>query len=128
MENQNDRFVTIATGYGLAETAVTCSFLNAYGIRTIVVPAQAASIFWHYTFAFGGMRIRVAERQSSDAELLLDSVEEAEQNTADAAQKLHWRKIAAVLVFFFFSVPPPAKGLFRHRVHPSQGYLTRASA
>ncbi|CUX21054.1 hypothetical protein [Agrobacterium sp. NCPPB 925] len=102
MEKPDDKLVTIATGYGLAETAVTSSFLQAYGIPTIAIPSQSASIFWHYTVAFGGIEIRVAARQLVEAQMLLDSVEQSsETRDAKKSQQL-WRGIAAVLVFFFF--------------------------
>lgn len=112
MEGPNDRLVTIATGYGMAETAVTCSFLRAYGIHTTVPAAHIVSVNWHLTMAFGGMEIRVPEWQRHDAELLLDSIEVLHE--ADEKSPRSWMvKIAAIVVFMFFSVPPPAEGLFR---------------
>lgn len=112
MERPNDRLVTIATGYGMAETAVTCSFLRAYGIHTTIPSAHIVSVNWHLTVAFGGMEIQVPERQRQDAKLLLDSIDASHK--ADEASPRSWMvKIAAIIVFFFFSVPPPAKGLFK---------------
>ncbi|MCZ7446152.1 hypothetical protein O8B93_00945 [Agrobacterium rhizogenes] len=123
MEKPDDRLVTIATGYGLVDTAVTSSFLQAYGIPTTAIPSQCASIFWHYTVAFGGIEIRIAARQREEAEMLLDSIEQSSEIT-DAKKSLQlWHGIAAVLVFFLFSVPPPAKGIFRTSVLPVHGRM-----
>lgn len=128
MEKPDDRLVTIATGYGLVDTAVTSSFLQAYGIPTIAIPSQCASIFWHYTVAFGGIEIRVAARHLEEAQMLLDSIEQSSETTHARKNFQVWRGIAAVLVFFFFSVPPPAKGIFRNSVLPAHGRMTEITA
>ncbi|MFK3689335.1 hypothetical protein ACI2J4_03520 [Agrobacterium tumefaciens] len=121
MEKADDRLVTIAKGYGLAETAVTASFLRAYGIQTIALPSQFASIFWHYAVALGGIEIRVAARQFEEAQMLLDSIDQSQDIGRTCAIHLFWRGIAAVMVLFLFSVPPPAKGLFRNATHSTYG-------
>ncbi|MCP2154826.1 hypothetical protein G6L97_01240 [Agrobacterium tumefaciens] len=113
MERPSDRLVTIATGYGMAETAVTCSFLRAYGIHTTVPSAHIVSVNWHLTVAFGGMEIRVPEWQRHEARLLLDSID-ASHKVDEPSLRSWMGKIAAIVVFFFFSVPPPAKGLFKN--------------
>lgn len=121
MEKADDRLVTIATGYGLAEMAVTASFLRAYGIQTVALPSQFASIFWHYAVALGGIEIRIAARQFEEAQMLLDSIEQSQDTGRTCAIHLFWRGIAAVMVLFLFSVPPPAKGLFRNPTHSTYG-------
>ncbi|MGE8585034.1 MAG: hypothetical protein ACN6O9_19910 [Agrobacterium tumefaciens] len=113
MERPSDRLVTIATGYGMAETAVTCSFLRAYGIHTTVPSAHIVSVNWHLTVAFGGMEIRVPEWQRHEARLLLDSID-ASHKVDEPSLRSWMGKIVAIVVFFFFSVPPPAKGLFKN--------------
>ncbi len=121
MEKADDRLVTIATGYGLAEMAVTASFLRAYGVQTVALPSQFASIFWHYAVALGGIEIRIAARQFEEAQMLLDSIEQSQDTGRTCAIHLFWRGIAAVMVLFLFSVPPPAKGLFRNATHSTYG-------
>ncbi|KJF66841.1 hypothetical protein RS75_15655 [Rhizobium nepotum 39/7] len=112
MQRPSDRPITIVTGYGMAETAVTCSFLRAYGIHITVPAAHIVSVNWHLAVAFGGMEIRVPEWQRHDAKLLLDSVD-ASCNAEEPTPRSWMVKIAAIIVFFFFSVPPPARGLFK---------------
>ncbi len=121
MEKADDRLVTIATGYGLAETAVTASFLRAYGIQTVAPPSQFASIFWHYAVALGGIEIRIAGRQFEEAQMLLDSIEQSQDTGRTCAIHLFWRGIAAVMVLFLFSVPPTGKSLFRNATHSTYG-------
>ncbi len=121
MKKADDGLVTIATGYGLAETAVTASFLQAYGVQTIALPGQFASIFWHYAVALGGIEIRIAARQFEEAQMLLDSIEQIQDTESANAIHPFWRGVAAVMVLFLFSVPPPAKGLFRNATHSTYG-------
>ncbi|CUW85790.1 conserved hypothetical protein [Agrobacterium fabacearum TT111] len=101
MERPSDRLVAIATGYGMAETAVTCSFLRAYGIHTTVPSAHIVSVNWHLTVAFGGMEIQVPEWQRHEARLLLDSID-ASHKVDEPSPRSWMGKIAAIVVFSFF--------------------------
>ncbi|MDA5637384.1 MULTISPECIES: hypothetical protein [Agrobacterium] len=121
MQRADDGLVTVATGYGLAETVVTASFLRAYGVPTLALPSHFASIFWHYTVALGGIEIRVAARQVEEAQMLLDSIEQSHDHGRTDSIHPFWRGIAALMVLFFFSVPPPAKGIFRNATHSTYG-------
>ncbi|MEB2847061.1 hypothetical protein GAO09_15920 [Rhizobiales bacterium RZME27] len=116
--SDDDRLVTVAIGYGFAETATTAAYLEAHGVPVTTLPYHLASISWDMVVALKGMEIRVPARLAGAACVLLAEI--ARPNVPDGSTTgwAQWgRRIALVLIFLITYVPPPPRGVF---------YLSRA--
>ncbi len=112
MLRPDDCIVTVATGYGFAETAVTVSFLEGHGIPAVALPYQLASVSWDMTVALGGMEIRVPARLADVACFLLaEDAQPAVPDTGKSPWTLWPRRIALVLICLLTQVPPPPRGI-----------------
>lgn len=117
--SHDDRLVTVAVGYGFAETADTVAHLEAHGVPVTTLSYRLASISWDMTVALQGMEIRVPARLAAAASVLLAEIAGADD--MPRGRRSGWapwgRRIAFVLLFLITHVPPPPRGIF---------YLTRS--
>lgn len=113
MLRADDCLVTVATGYGFAETAVTVSFLEGHGIPAVALPFQLASVSWDMTVALGGMEIRVPARLADVAcYLLAEDAQPVVPNAGGPAWTRWSRRIALALICLLTQVPPPPRGIY----------------
>lgn len=114
----DDRLVTVAIGYGFAETATTVSFLQAHGVPVTILPHHLPSVSWDMVVALGGMEIRVPARLGGAASILLAEIAEADAVVAEKPRWLRWVwRAVFVLLYLYAQVPPAPRGIF---------YLTRS--
>lgn len=71
--DQEPAFTTVAYGYGLAETRVAVSFLEAHGITVTPAAIEHAGYAWQAVTALGGIELRVPTAQAELAARLLHS-------------------------------------------------------
>lgn len=102
-----DELVTVGWGYGLAETAVAVSSLEAAGIHVLAHSRQTVPVLWQLTHALGGVALRVPRSQAAFAHRILAEIEPSEARRKSVA-----RALLAIFVFLWFGVPPPPAGLF----------------
>lgn len=108
-----DDLVTIARGFGVAETQVMLAYLRAYGISAFPAHVHTAAVAWHLTHAIGGVEIKVPVSQSEEAAALLADLEAETEDKAEPALVDFRRGFWLALVFLLFGVPPPARGIIR---------------
>lgn len=111
--SDDDRLVTVAIGYGLAETATTVSYLEAHGVPVTTLPHHLASISWDMMVALRGMEIRVPERLGGAASVLLAESARLDVEVVAKPRWLQWLwRGVFVLLFLFANTPPPPRGMF----------------
>jgi len=122
MPPTSDELVTIGWGYGLSETAVAISCLEAAGVRVLAHSGQVVATAWHWTHALGGVELRVPRPQALFArELLADAAPDVAKGGKIA------RALLAAVLFYFAGIPLPPAGIFIARastIRVAQGRLT----
>lgn len=111
--SDHDRLVTVAIGYGFADTATTVAYLQAHGVPVTTLPYHLASLSWDMVVALRGMEIRVPARLAGAACILLAEIARSDVPEGKGTGWAQWgRLIALVLIFLITQVPPPPSGIF----------------
>ena len=102
----SDDLVTIGWAYGLSETAVAVARLEAAGVHVLAGSRQLASVAWHWSYALGGIELRVPESQARFAHEMLTDTEPSALRSGTAM-----RLLLALLGFLLAGVPLPPSGV-----------------
>lgn len=73
--------VTIAKFSKSEDAYLFRSFLEAQGIESHIFDEHISQLFWHYTQAFGGVRVVVADEDVKQAEALFAEYDESMKST-----------------------------------------------
>lgn len=105
--------VRVAIGHGLPETAVTVSFLRAYGVHAVARTWYHATVAPHLMVALGGIEIRVPPDQRAAAASLLADIDGTNEHLSRPyARRAGLNAVLAIALYLVTSVPPPARGVF----------------
>lgn len=111
-DNKSSLFLKIGTGYGLPETYVKQSFLEAYGFTVLNFNQHTVAALPNKVHALAGMTLYLPEDEIEDALALLESV-----GPDDCVLSHPLGKIASTLLSFFLyllstQITPRAIGFF----------------
>jgi hypothetical protein len=101
-----DDLVTIGWAYGVSETAVALSRLEAAGIDVLAVSGRMASQSWHCIHALGGVELRVPESQAAFAHDMLTDTE-----PVSPRRRTVTRLLLAMVGYLLAGVPLPPTGI-----------------
>lgn len=99
--------VTVGRGYGISDTALAISMLEAAGIKVSAHPWHTVSLTWHKTHAFGGIELQVPTSQVEQAAAVLADF----QITTRPKNRL-FVLFVGIVVLIAIGAPPPASGFF----------------
>jgi hypothetical protein len=96
--------VTIAKFSKSEDAYLFRSFLDAQGIEAHIFDEHISQLFWHYTQAFGGIRVVVADEDAEQAEQLYVEYDESMKTAPFVEPTVRAWPIVA-LVSLFMGVP-----------------------
>lgn len=115
--SQTDSLVTIGYVHGVGPISYIISLLDAYDIPVFVHGFHADQVVSQYSWAMGGVNLRVPAKQSEMAAALLNDLPPYEQS-----RMRPWVCILLIIGYLGFGVPPMMTALFTGRNEEVQSF------
>jgi hypothetical protein len=104
---KDSELITVGRAYGQSEAALALAMLNASDIMVFAPSWYTASMAWHWTFAVGGIELRVPASQADHATEVLAGFQVA-PCPKSASRRLLVALVGLIVLLWVGFSPPPS--------------------